>query len=186
MTMIDVVVSMAIMSVFLSMFTTGILQIYKGTNKIESITNAQAQLNIIFLRLDKEVRYAAGISVPLDVGPDSYVEYLTTNTGTPVCSELRLYRAKQQVQRRTWTDTASTPVPTGWAPMVSGVTATTPFTRLPPDVDANYQRLQIRVAAVVGAGPTAASKTIDIRFGALNTSMTTDSDTVCTDGRAVP
>jgi type II secretory pathway pseudopilin PulG len=190
-TLIDVVVSMTIMSVFLAMFTTGILQIYRGTNKTEAITNAQSQLNVVFLRLDKEIRYGSGISVPNATASGGYYfeEYLTSNTGTAICTELRYDPAGKQLSRRTWTQGVTPLVPSAWLPLVSMVNATgggSPFSLLAADSTYNFQRLRLMLTAVFGAGATSASKAIDVTFSALNTSLTTSSDTVCTEGRAVP
>jgi type II secretory pathway pseudopilin PulG len=189
-TLIDVVVSMTIMSVFLAMFTTGILQIYRGTNKTEAITNAQSQLNVMFLRLDKEIRYAAGISAPnvTTTGGYYFEEYLTTNTGTMICTQLRFDPTARQLSRRTWTQGASPLVPSAWLPLVSSVDSTvtgTPFTLLDADSTYNFQRLRLRLTAVFGLGASSASKAIDITFSALNTSLTTSSDTACVEGRSV-
>jgi type II secretory pathway pseudopilin PulG len=190
-TLIDVVISMTIMSVFLAMFTTGILQIYRGTNKTEAITNAQSQLNVVFLRLDKEIRYAAGISVPnaTTTGGYYFEEYLTGNTGTNICTQLRFDPTAKQLSRRTWTQGTTPLVPSAWVPLVSSVNSTggaSPFTLLAADSTYNFQRLRLGLTAVFGNGASAASKAIDITFSALNTSLTTSSDTVCTEGRAVP
>jgi type II secretory pathway pseudopilin PulG len=190
-TLIDVVISMTIMSVFLAMFTTGILQIYRGTNKTEAITSAQSQLNVVFLRLDKEIRYAAGISVPnvTTTGGYYFEEYLTTNTGTNTCTQMRFDPIGTQLTRRTWTEGTTPLVPSAWVPLVSSVNATgggSPFALLAADSTYNFQRLRLKLTAVFGVGVNSASKAIDITFSALNTSLTTSSDTACTEGRVVP
>ena len=61
-TLIELVVSMTIMAVMMTVFTTAVVQMYQAANKTESMSNAQAELNNVFLRLDRIVRYAAGIS----------------------------------------------------------------------------------------------------------------------------
>jgi prepilin-type N-terminal cleavage/methylation domain-containing protein len=185
-TLIEVVVAMTIMAVAMSVFTGGMLQMYRAANRTEATANAQSQVNIAFLRLDKEIRYAAGISAPGSVGSDRYVEFLTTYTGTPWCTQLRLSASALQLQRRTWMQGSSPLVPGPWVPLASEVTSTQPFTLSPANATFNFQRLQVKLTATSGSGATATPKQSDLTFTALNTSLTTSSATVCTEGRAVP
>ncbi len=185
-TLIEVVVSMSIMTIVGAIFTAGVLQMFRSANRSEAASTAQSQINNAFLRLDKEIRYAAGISTPGSVGSDSYVEFLTTNTGTPVCTELRLHVATRQLQRRTWIQGSSPLTPSAWIPLASFVSSTQPFTLSAADATFNFQRLQLKLVGTSGAGGTATSKQTDVTFTALNTSPTTSSATVCTEGRAIP
>jgi prepilin-type N-terminal cleavage/methylation domain-containing protein len=185
-TLIEVMISMTIMSIAMAMFTTGILQMYRSANKNEAMSTAQSQISIAFQRLDKEIRYAAGLSTQGFVGADPYVEFLITNGGSPVCTELRLHVATAQLQRRTWTQ-GSTPVtPSGWLPLASNISSTQPFTVSAADATYNFQRLTLNLVAGWGSGTTATSKRTDITFTALNTSLETASTTICTEGRPIP
>ena len=177
-TLIEVVTATAIMSIVMSLFTAGILQMYRTVNRTQATATVQAQLHIAFQRLDKEIRYAVGLSTPGAVGADPYVEYLTANTGSPICAELRLHVATAQLQRRTWTQGASPLVPGPWTPLAAGVTGATPFTVLPADATFNAQRLRLQL--------TATAKQVDVTFTAVNTSLTTASTTLCTEGRPIP
>jgi prepilin-type N-terminal cleavage/methylation domain-containing protein len=178
--LIEVVVSMSIMAVFMAMMTTGIVQVYRAINSNDAIAAAQSQANIAFLRLDREIRYASDMSTEGQVGSDWYVEYLTTYTGTSVCSELRLHVANGQLQRRTWTQGGT--VPTTWTVLASGLTATRPFTFRSADATFNYPRLALSLTAKAGTGTTAATKQMSITFTALN--ATSASASVCTEGRS--
>lgn len=186
MTLIELMVSLTVMSVFMTIFTSGVIQMYRAANKDEAASTAQSQVNLAFLRLDKEIRYAAGLSAPDLVGADPYVEYLTTNTGAAVCTELRLHLANGQLQRRTWTRGAVPVTPTPWIPLASGVSSATPFTVSAADPTYNFQRLRLALTATSGKGGTAVSKQSDVTFTALNTSLGTSSATLCTEGRDVP
>jgi hypothetical protein len=158
---------------------------FASANRTESSSLSQSQTNIAFQRLDTDIRYAAGISVPDTVGSDFYVEYLTTNTGTPICTELRLNVAAKQLQRRTWTQDNPAP-PTPWIPLASSVSSSTPFEFHDADATYNFQRLRLNIVASQGGqGPQPTVRT-DITFTALNTSLSTSSATVCTEGRAIP
>ena len=186
--MIEIVTTLAIMSIAMSIFTTGILQIYRFVNKTESMSITQSQINLAVLRLDKELRYAAGISTPGLLGADWYVEYLTTNTGTATCTGLRLTvtTTQPQLQLRTWPQgTYPSPAP-GWATMASEVNSTQPFTVIAPDQDVAYQRLRLTLTASAGTAPTATATQTDVTFTALDTSLGTSNTTVCSEGRVIP
>jgi type II secretory pathway pseudopilin PulG len=187
-TLIDVVVAMSLMSIFLAMFTTSILSVYRALNRSEARAASQSQLNIAFLRLDKEIRYAAGIAAPGLVGADQYVEYVQTSAGTAICVQLRLNRSTRQLQRRWWSQSA-TPTASAWLPIASNVdsgAADGPFTRLPADPTYGFQRLRVTLVARNGSGQTADVRSTDLTFAALNTSLNTSSDTVCAEGRTIP
>jgi prepilin-type N-terminal cleavage/methylation domain-containing protein len=199
-TMIEVVISMVVMSIAMTIFTTGFLQIYRTINKTESLSTAQAQVTIAFQRLDREVRYAAAISTQEQVGQDYYVEYLITPpsrspsasaspppTRTLTCVELRLQTSTRQLQRRTWPNDGSPVTPTAWAPLVSEVVAAQPFTFIAADPNVNYhQSLRVNVTVMSGSGATETLRRTDVTFTALNTTIATSSTDICTEGRAVP
>jgi len=185
-TLIEVVVSMSIMTLFMAMFTVGMVQLYRSANKSEAVGLAQSQINIAFLRLDKELRYAAGISVPGQVGADPYVEYLVTSTGAAVCSQLRLQIASAQLQRRTWIRGSVPLNPGPWTVLASNISSPAPFTLHPSDATFSHQRLQLSFTATTGPATAATTRTTDVTFTALNTSMSTTSTSVCTEGRSIP
>jgi hypothetical protein len=185
-TLIDVVVSTTIMSFCMAMFTTGILQIYRFTNKNETISTTQQQINIAFMRLDKEIRYAVNISAPGQVGSDAYVEYLTANTASPVCTELRLLVSTRQLQRRTWVQGSSPVAPSAWLPLASNVTSTQPFTVTAADATFAFQRLELKLTATDGTGGTVSSTQTDVTFTALNSSLETSNAGICVEGRSIP
>jgi Tfp pilus assembly protein PilV len=182
-TMIEVVVSLTVMTVLMLICTTGLLQVYRSVNATESISTAAAQVNTAFLRLDKEIRYASGISTPGVVSGNPYVEFETANTGTTVCTELRLNVTAHQLQRRSWPQGGS---PGSWLPMASQVSASTPFTVSPADSTMTSQRLRVRLVATAGTGGSTATARTDVTFTAMNTSLATTSDTVCSEGRTTP
>jgi prepilin-type N-terminal cleavage/methylation domain-containing protein len=181
-TLVESLISMTIMLVVMLMFTTGVLRIFRSANTTEQISVAQSQVYRAFQRIDKEIRYAAGISTPGTVGGSPHVEFLTTHTGSNVCVQLRLDVSARQLQRRTWTLGAGPDEDDAWFPLASEVSAATPFSYLPPAGAFTFQRLRIRLeaAAAAGTGPVAAT---DVTFTALNTDPDTESTTVCGEGR---
>ena len=184
-TLVEVVVAMTIMSVMMAMFTTSMLLLFQSANKNESSMIAQSQIQVAFVRLEKEIRYSSGISDLPAVG-DPYVEYLVAVNGVDTCVQLRLNTSSKQLQRRTWVWNANPMAQTAWQPLASAVSApagVAPFTFSAADPTYNFQRLRIRLVATSGAGRTTTSKETNIQFTAINTSTTTVSSTTCTEGR---
>jgi type II secretory pathway pseudopilin PulG len=191
-TLLEVVVAMSIMTVFMAMFTAAIVQVYRVTNSVEAAATAQSQIHIAFQRLDLEIRYADGISTPGNVGADSYVEYLTTNTDTETCTQLRWRAAggalPAQLLRRTWSLTAPPsgpndpahpwrPLATGLTPAVVGGAPVPPFTLQPAAPPYTFPTLRLRLAVQAGADRTSATRQSDVTFTALNTTTTSQVDT---------
>jgi Flp pilus assembly pilin Flp len=192
-TMIEVVVSLTLMAVLMTIFTTAVIQVYRNVNQTESISTGQTNLNNVFLRLDKEVRYASGISQPAASGGNWYVEYLNTSRGTEFCTELRL-TPTGNLQRRTWNRNQTPIAPSGWAVLASQlgtVGGTNPFEFIAADpgkssgalVGSNFHQLRITLAALGKDNKQIAESSIT--FAALNTSLATTSAGTCTEGRAV-
>jgi prepilin-type N-terminal cleavage/methylation domain-containing protein len=184
-TMIEIVVVMTIMSIVLVIFTSGITQAYSAENRVDAASNTEQQLVTAFQRLDREVRYAAGISGQGTVSGDPYVEFLSTNTGSSICTELRVHVATKQLQQRTWVQGTTPLVPGSWTQLASGVTSASSFTFVAANNSFNFQRLTISLTATTGGNATAFTRQTHITFTALNTSLATSSSTTCTEGRAV-
>jgi type II secretory pathway pseudopilin PulG len=185
MTLVEVVVSLVIMSIFMVIFTTGVVQMYRSADNTEAAAVSQTQLSVTFTRLDREIRYASGLSRPGLVGADWYVELQATGTGATTCTELRLVAATGVLQQRSWVSGAAPGSGGGWAALASRVGGTAPFTVTPPDGDFGLQRLRLQLSSpsMVAGGP---AKQTDITFAALNTSVTTTSDSICSEGRSAP
>ena len=198
-TLIEVAVGMTIMSIFAAVFTTAMLQVYRAVNTTESRTAAASQVQIAFVRLDKEIRYAKKITTPTLVGTKWYVEYLTYamptggSTGVWTCHAIRLSGTSLQIL--SW-NKDTTPDPAAFVTLVSGVQATNsttgPFS-LPAAVSGanDLQQLRLAVTARGGTNATAASGQLDVTFTALNSSSAakindpadTLTNTVCTQER---
>ncbi len=189
MTLAEVVVAMSLMSVFMVMFTSAAIGVFRAVNGHDATATAQAQINTVFMRLDREIRYASAISKEGVVGTDPYIEYLTTNTGADVCTELRLHLSVDtvQLQRRTWTKvTTGSPTPTPWAPLASGFSGTQPFTFVAdPEFESQQLRLDL-TAKAGGTGADARSKRTYVTFTALNAPVSVVTATVCSEGRTLP
>lgn len=102
--LMELMVGLTIMTLFMGMFTGAVVMMYNATSKAEAVGETALQLSMAFSRLDTSVRYASGINEP---GPgtdgNSYVEWRSTYSGEPECTQLRLNNSAEQLQQRTWT-----------------------------------------------------------------------------------
>ena len=164
---------MSIMTIVMSVMTAAVIQMFHVEESTESSTTAQSQVDIAFVRLDKEIRYATGISVP----DATHVEYLRTDAGSQTCTQLWLDTSAQELDTRSWV--RGTTPGTSWSRLASGVTSTQPFTRVAAAAPWYVQRLTVHLV-LTSSGST---KLMDTTFSALNTSLTTASDSICGEGR---
>lgn len=184
-TLAELLISMGILSVVMTIFTSGVIQMYRASSRGELVAVAQTQLNNAFLRLDRELRYAAGIARPHTDGNNRYIEYLNTNHDTPECTQLQLNAGTGTLRRRTWPQTTS-PGET-WNALASGVkVADSAFTLNDPTDVIAFQQLRLILAIRIGVGPTAAESKSDIAFTALNSSRATEPDNICPEARSTP
>jgi prepilin-type N-terminal cleavage/methylation domain-containing protein len=202
--LIELLVTMGVMSILMVIFTTAILQVYRTSSATESESFAQSQLQVAFQRTDRELRYASWIGLPGKVGTTWYVEYADADSIR--CGQLRLEAssavnadddADGVLQLVQWT--LGTPPPAG----VRGLTlasmlvtdgadppfelqagGSTPYAN--PSADAvgtsfatDFQRLRIRLTTRVGARSTQ----IDTTFTALNTTRAPAVTNGCSEGR---
>jgi prepilin-type N-terminal cleavage/methylation domain-containing protein len=201
-TLIEVMISMGLMSVVMVVATAAIAQIYHSVNESENTAEAQAQVTRAFTRLDQEIRYARAISAPAVLNGDNYVEYMVGIDNVDTCVELRLRTSTNELQRRQWTKNVVPLVPTGWTTLASVVSAGAPFTTILPDkiglTGFRFQRLRLTVSAVLGGGTGGGTLTTggstrqtDVTFTALNATAGRNNDGTdpnagtCTEARGI-
>jgi prepilin-type N-terminal cleavage/methylation domain-containing protein len=193
-TLMEMVVTVTIMSIVMAIFTTGVLQVFRATNQVERISVAQSQLTIALTKLDREIRYSTGISEPtLYVDGHWYVEYQITFTGEDTCHQLRLNTATRKLEKRTWLRGPML-APTAWIPLASEVSAPTPVggatgNRDPfyqPSAD-SFQRLRLWLFTGPGGSDRSTPAETQIVFTALNTNRESrgQSTDICVEGRGM-
>jgi prepilin-type N-terminal cleavage/methylation domain-containing protein len=183
-TLVELMVSMTVMSVVTLMFVTAVMYIYRSTTRTEAMSVAQSQINNVFGRLEREIRYAAAMKH--QPGHQS-MEYLTVTDVTQVCTQLWVTDAR--LKRRTWTERPNNPAPinrTAWTVVASQVGHPAPFTVLEPEETRPYQRLQVRLEAAVAGRDGPVRRLTDVTFTAVNTTPTIDASGVCNKGRQLP
>jgi prepilin-type N-terminal cleavage/methylation domain-containing protein len=202
--LIEVMVTMGVMSVLMVIFTTAILQVYRTSSATQSLSTAQSQLQIAFQRFDRELRYASWIGVPGKVGTVWYVEYADADAVR--CGQLRLeaspagdadadaHGVLQLIQWNRGTPPAVAAQGQTLASMLITDGADPPFELqlagsapyANPSADAvgagfatEFQRLRIRLTTRVGDHTTQ----VDTTFTALNTTRNTPATNGCSEGR---
>ena len=190
-TLMEMLVGMAIMVIFGGIFTTSIVLMTSSSTKAEALATTSSQLSTAFQRMDKSIRYASAVSTPgVSAGTgttgDWYVEFRTTNTGTEVCTQLRVDQTSKQLQMRSWKPVSSVATSlTSWVPWTNNITnggvastsADVPFILLPSKSSVSFQQLRVTLVAVSGSPPTTSRSSLTLP--ALNTSATTTSTNVC-------
>lgn len=192
-TLVEVLVGMLIMTIFLGMFTAVVVMMNSAENKAEATNNSAAQINQAFLTLDKMVRQAGAISTPgQGAAPlsDWYVELRTTNSGSAVCTQLRVDNTSKQVQQRTWTPGA-TPGPS-FSSVLNGVSTGTagtplgwsaqPFALQPLSPTVPFQQLTISLQAAAGSATKQTTSRSSFTFNAVNTTIPVPTTPFCQEG----
>jgi type II secretory pathway pseudopilin PulG len=186
-TVAETVVAMSIMGVVLTAFTSGMIQIYGSVQRTDAAGIAQSQMHAAFARLDRELRYSSGVGTPVQQPGDIHiVEYESTITDTSRCFRLRLDLGRDVLQQRNWQPGNQASM-TAWSTVATGVglitrpgaVAPPPFFLTGSDTTVRFQRLRVRLATTSAGKP----REVDVTFTALNTSLTTDSRTICSEGR---
>lgn len=180
----ELLVAMTITATIMAGFTTAVVQMFRATTDTETLASAQSAVNLRFLRLDKEVRYAAGISIPTtpDGNGSTVVEYLRTDEARPTCTQLWLDGVADVLRSRSWVQVQDTPEIGPWSVLLSNVSSAQAFTFIPAVPPSYSQRLRLQLT-VTAQGRASRARTLDVTFTALNTSLATSSGTVCAEGR---
>ena len=112
---------MGIFSIVLVVMMSAVAVMAKTTVKSEATSDSADQMRNVFLRLDKEVRYASDINTPATASGAIYVEYwvpASAGTGKSTCVQWRYVKATNILQRRTWEQGKPGTV-TGWITMAT-------------------------------------------------------------------
>lgn len=174
-TMAEIVAGMAIMTIFLAIFTGAMTNIFRTVNHAEGLTVTSAQLNTAFVKLDKQVRYAAALSTPTtaaNAAGNYYAEFQTSNTGSFVCTQLQLNVNTRILKERTWTVPSAGAYSnlTAFVPIASQVLAqgTTPFLMTPFSATVDFEQLTVNLQSTMDNSTTGSDQSVT--YIALNSS----------------
>lgn len=175
-TLLDTLMASVVMMIVTAIFTSSVLFMYRTAGGVEAKSATQTRLALVLQKLDREVRYARGISKIYNSG--TYVDFLSERPGQRQCVQLRLQGGV--LAQRTWTY-QQTPINlTAWTPLATQITTTAPFTYIAPTMTLGYQQLTVALAAGTGAGREANAVT----FTALNSDRSSSND-YCSAARAI-
>lgn len=188
--LVELMVGMALMSIFLGMFTGAVVMMNSAMNKSQAVNLTASQLNVAFLSLDGTVRYAEYISSPKKstASGNWYVELRTTKAGAEVCTQLRVDIDSQQLQRRSWDVVNSIAgKPSAWIPISSGISNETaangasiqPFSLVPVRANAVFQQLTVTVVSPSGSGSSLTNSSSSFTFTALNSVVPASTAPIC-------
>ncbi|WP_111765158.1 PilW family protein [Nakamurella deserti] len=188
-TLLELTVGMALMAVFMVIFTGAIMMMFNAMKTSQTVNNAAAQVNTAFLQLDESVRSASYIGTPGQANGSWYVEYKSLDsTGQDQCTQLRVTTADQQLQSRTWRVVNATPTaPSAWRPIASGVSngAGAAGTRDQPFVlgagagSTQFQQLVVTLVPTAGPGATTATRGTQFTVTALNSVLPAPATNPC-------
>ena len=176
-TLLDTLMATVLMTFVTAMFTSSVLFMYRAANGVEAKSAAQTQLALTLQKLDRELRYARGISQVYGSG-GVYVDFLTERPGLRQCVQLRLQGGV--LAQRTWTYQQSPLNLTAWTPLATEITTTAPFAYIAPTTTLGYQQLTVTLSTGTGIGREANTVT----FTALNSDRSSSND-YCSAARSI-
>jgi prepilin-type N-terminal cleavage/methylation domain-containing protein len=172
-TLLEVLVSMAIMSVVLVVVIGAITQIYSATTRVDTTTYDRDQLTVAFRRLDKEIRYATWMSTPGPVGTRFYLEYAVPD-GT--CRQLKYSGGVLTLS--SWAPAGIPANPMALASNLALISGTAPFSLYAPG-STPYASVS---AGTAGVGKTYSPEhpLLRLQFNAVSGRTTVPFDTIFT------
>jgi prepilin-type N-terminal cleavage/methylation domain-containing protein len=175
--LIEVLVTTALMSVIGAAMTVAMVQTYRSTARQESVMSIAFQTHLAFQRLDSEIRYAYAMMPPA-ANPSTagfhYAEYSVQTAGVTQCVQLRLGGQRDVLQRRTQRAGESIG---SWSTLATGVGSDARFILTKASADGNqHDRLTITMKVRSDTGEI--RRPVQFAFTALNTGVGTSSN-VC-------
>lgn len=188
-TLLELTVTMLILALVLIVALRSFSTIFASQTRQTSMSSAQQQLSLAFIALDREVRYAQGITQPDSSGGSYYVEFeYLPPAGASQCAELQYSPTAGTLSQRTWSVPVNNaaPSPGAWNVLANSLTtAGQPFSLVnqvgsdTTDNFADMEQLQIGLGAAAGKGSGQGTATSTAIFTAINTT-TNQATTVCT------
>lgn len=176
-TLTEVMVSTAVMAVASALTLSGVVMAFRFTSRTELTAQEQSQAHTVFARLDQQLHYAYGFSLPAQVNGRWYVEYQTSDSKGDTCAQIRVDPVNGILQTRNQTGANA---PSSWSVLASYVTNPIKLARVIAATDGqSHQQLQMQLALRAGSSAAGSVSTTSMTFVALNTSVATSSDAIC-------
>ncbi|WP_432487600.1 PulJ/GspJ family protein [Kineococcus sp. SYSU DK018] len=176
-TLVELIVAMGIFTLVLAVFMSGVLVMYRDTNRSQAVASTSDALRKTFMTMDRQVRYAEGVNYPGLVDGSYYVEFRSPSDGgePATCYQWRYDASAGTLAYRTWAATGSPG--SSWVQTAAGLLtglSSSPFTMLKAEVTTETtkvsytrQRLQVQLAGARAGGAEQTSTT----FVATNSSV---------------
>jgi len=192
--LIELLVSMGIFTIFLALFMSAVIGLTKGTSKTQITAQTTGEVVSVFKNLDRQVRYADAINAPGTAGGFRYIEFRTPASSsnlTPaavLCTQWRYSPATGVVQMRKWKDVTAA-VMGEWMTQLTDVidtgAATYPFDMIPATSNGSTkQRLKLSLNA--GNAALNANTEISTTYVARNSSTDSISNVVVAGASTLP
>jgi type II secretory pathway pseudopilin PulG len=159
--MLEMVVSMLILSVVMAGFMSAVIVMSRTTTTTRQVIDGSSQLRVVLDSLGRNLTAAVAVNAPTPVGQDLYVEFEVDakQAGVPpLCTQWRYQPASGLIQQRTW-DTVN-PSASAWttraANVVNDVTTQPPFTVLAADSTHAAPRVLVDLRIHPAGGPLSA------------------------------
>jgi prepilin-type N-terminal cleavage/methylation domain-containing protein len=194
-TLVEMGVAVLIMTIFMALVIAGLIHVLNPTVQTEAIRDSSGQLNIAFLEMDSEVRYASEIWSPYpgknsggvaDGNWDVLFQSTFNGATEPTCTELQYDPTSGDLSQASWTEGATSQP--AFEVIAQGLTGTSdPFTEVNA-TNSNFmeQELEVTLTAVSGSGNGVEKTTSQVTFTALNSSSSAYSDPTSTTSVSQP
>ncbi|WP_194908091.1 type II secretion system protein J [Quadrisphaera sp. INWT6] len=182
-TLVETLVAMSIFSVVMAIFMSAVLSMTTSTSRVNNTADAGDGVRAVFLRLDRQVRYADAINQPSAApGGRWYVEFRTAQRagGQPtLCTQWRYDPTTASLQFRTWDDgqTPADSFSTVATRVLPDAGSGSPFAVALAGADHVNQKLTVSVTSGTGTGDSAGRASMTTSFVARNSSITSPSNT---------
>jgi prepilin-type N-terminal cleavage/methylation domain-containing protein len=149
-TMIELMIALAVFSIFLVVVMTSVISITKASTKVQVTARSSSAELATFQRMDHEIRYADSVNFPGSGSPsgDMYIEFDTpataTSSGIALCTQWRFDPTARTVQSRQWNNQTGVTAPTTWQTLLTNVAndggANYPFQLLPATLSGSSEQ----------------------------------------------
>ena len=187
-TMIELMIALAIFSIFLTVVMASIISLTKASTKAQVTAKTSSAELAMFSRLDHEIRYSDSINWPgTGASGDYYIEFRTpadsTTNLTTLCTQWMFNPTAQTISMRTWNDGSS--ASNSWQTLLTNVYADTttpgyPFALIPASAGGSSMqefKLTVETGNTNVKGATITSTFVARNSGVLTSPSNSDATT---------
>jgi prepilin-type N-terminal cleavage/methylation domain-containing protein len=201
-TLVEMLITMAILALFLALFSTALMAMLRSVQKQTGVVAAQTSTRTAFEMLDKQIRYADAVTTPGTVAGVQWIEWrvpdpkilVAQSASQERCFQWRATTSTGALQYRSWiVPTTGGVAAPGWISVATGLVIGTvpvfttsiaglqsaPFSLPATGQTYSLVQAQVGVALSVSLKSPAGRSVASSVFTALNSDATPDS--VCTE-----